>query len=250
MDFDYDTDFTEAHPKDASGNKLITYPHEVGPVTIAVQDGVVSSVIQKKIKNGRYESHEAKTIARIVGSDEILLEIGAGVGVISSVAWLTQKVREVHCYEADPRLIPLLKSTHEQNKVRGFVHNSILTDDEEMLRTGAVDFYIREHFYGNSTNRGVGREVAETVRVPTERFAAALDKIRPTIIACDVEGGELGLFDGASLSSVRKVMVETHQNSIGGGGMRRVFHAMHKGDFHYDERYSSGSVCVFSRIDD
>ncbi|MBB4279663.1 FkbM family methyltransferase [Rhizobium mongolense] len=242
--FDYKAIFRPKKPQ----AKLIQYPHTTGPINIAVADGVVSDVIQKKIKDGRYEKHEARTIPKLMIDDEILLELGAGVGVISTLGWLSGKVREVHCFEADPRLIELIKETHTQNGVKGYVYNQILSSDADLVAQGLMDFHIREHFYGNSTITSVGREVKETVKVPVVAITEAISKIQPTVIACDIEGGELGLFDEVEMPSVKTIMLETHQAALKGHGMRQVFHEMHKADFHYDERYSCGSVSVFSRI--
>ncbi|WP_412033052.1 FkbM family methyltransferase [Nitratireductor aquimarinus] len=248
MKFDYNAVFKKRQKSD-DGSKIIKYPHTSGPISIAVADGIVSNVIQKKIEDGRYEKHEAKTVAKILDENEVFLELGAGVGVISTLAWLTGKVREVHCYEADPRLIPLIKATHRENGVQGQVHNVILTNDEDALQAESVDFHIREHFYGNSTITSVGREVKETLKIPVQSINDAIKAIQPTVIACDIEGGELGLFDDVEMPSVKKIMLETHQSAIKGSGMRQVFHEMHKADFHYDERFSSGSVSVFTKIE-
>lgn len=244
MNFDYKAVFVRKKP----ATKLIQYPHANGPINIAVADGVVSQVIQTKIAEGRYERHESKTIPKLMANNEVLLELGAGVGVISTLAWLSGKVREVHCFEADPRLIELIRETHAQNGVNGFVYNEILSSIPEQTAAGRMDFHIREDFYGNSTTTAVGRAVKETVQVPVSSLQDALHRIAPTVIACDIEGGELGLFDDVEMPSVRTIMLETHQAVLRGHGMRQVFHEMHKADFHYDERYSSGSVCVFSRI--
>lgn len=247
MPFDYKAVFTKANTK-ADGPKMIAYPMASGPIRIAVADSVVSDIIQQKIKDGRYEKHEAKTIQRIVTGNDVLFELGAGVGVISTLAWATGKVFSVHCFEADPRLCPLIAATHAENGVKSTIHNQILSNDPEQIAAGSVDFHIRENFYGSSLNSRIGREIKETVKVPVASIQKAIDETKPTIIACDIEGGELGLFDDVNMPSVQKIMLETHQTALGGEGMRQVFHAMHKADFHYDERYSSGSVSVFTRI--
>ena len=226
--------------------EFVTYGE--GPVRVAVMKGVVSEIIREKLANGRYERWEAATIQRILGRDEILLELGAGVGVISTLAWLTGNVKEVHCFEADPRLLPLIEATHAANAVKSSLHNAILATDDATLARGTVDFFIRENFYGSSMDSSVGREVRSMVAVPVRAFAQAVNAAQATIIACDIEGGERDLFRGASIPTVRRIMVETHQNALGGAGMRSLFDDLHRAGFHYDQRYSRGSVPVFSRV--
>jgi hypothetical protein len=76
----------------------------------------------------------------------------------------------------------------------------------------------------------------------------AVAKIKPTVIVCDIEGAELGLFAGVDLSSVDRMMIETHQSALKGNGMRQLFNEMHEGGFHYDEMHSKGSVVLFKKV--
>ncbi|SMF57875.1 methyltransferase, FkbM family [Xaviernesmea oryzae] len=228
--------------------KYIEYPHPKGPIKIAVSDEVVSETIQKKIRDARYERHEANIIQKIVTDGDILLELGAGVGFISTLAWSTGKVKEVHCFEADPRLKKIIEATHAQNGVSGNVYTEILSNDAEQIEKRSIDFHIREDFYGSSLNSGVGREIKQTVPVPVTSIRKAIETIKPTVIACDIEGGELGLFDEIDMPTVRQVMVETHVAAFKGEGMRQLFHEFHKADFYYDPVNSYREVVVFRRM--
>ena len=49
-----------------------------------------------------------------------------------------------------------------------------------------------------------------------------LDSLKPTVIVCDIEGGEDGLFDATDLSSVRHIVIELHPKSYGEEGAARV----------------------------
>ena len=46
--------------------------------------------------------------------------------------------------------------------------------------------------------------------LPQIGIRALVEKQRPTVIICDIDGGELGLFDGIDLSSVRAPVIELH----------------------------------------
>jgi SAM-dependent methyltransferase len=217
-------------------------------IKLAVKDSVVSDIIQEKIKLGKYERQEAATIKKLVSKNDILLELGAGLGLISTIAWQTGMVDAVHAFEADPRLIPLIENTFESHGVRGKVYNEILTSDPDVISKGSREFYIRQDFYGSSVVDGVGKKVVEKIDISVGSFAIAIDKIRPTVIACDIEGGEMNLFKDVDLSSVRHIMLETHQGTIMGSGMRDLFNDLHALDFHFNEVYSRGSVSVFTKI--
>ncbi len=49
-------------------------------------------------------------------------------------------------------------------------------------------------------------------------FNAEVESFRPTMVICDIEGGELDLFMHANLSGVKKVYMEIHQRVLGRGG--------------------------------
>jgi FkbM family methyltransferase len=232
---------------DSSGMRIIDCPGYGHDLKIAVMDGVVSEKIQKMILKGSYEWREGKAIQNILKDGDVLLEIGAGVGFISSVAWRTGKLRSVHCYEADPRLIPIIAKTHALNQVNGTIQNVILTTDADVLRSKSIDFFVRENFYGSSqTQKYTG--VQEVIKVPAQRFQDVLNDLAPTIIACDIEGAELGLFKAVECPSVDRILLETHQYVFGGDGMRQLFRELHDCGFHYNQYYSAGPVCVFQRI--
>lgn len=86
------------------------------------------------------------------------------------------------------------------------------------------------------------------VDVPVFSFNAVVERIRPTLIICDIEGGEIELFEHANLTGVQKVMVEIHQSVVGRMNIKRLFDMFSARNFHYDEHHSSGSVILFSHI--
>lgn len=217
-------------------------------IKLAVNESV-SKKMRSYVTKGWYEVHEAKQVQQIIESNDIVLELGSGLGLISTIAWKTGRTKAVYCYEADPRLIPLIKETHRLNGVtKAEVYNQVLTSDPTFLKQGAMDFHIRGDFWGNSTFSNIGAAVEDTVKVPVASLADILSKFQPTIIIADIEGAEDGLFAGIDLGSVNRIALEVHQAILGPAGMRRLFDDLHKAGFHYDARYSIAAVPVFSRI--
>src|SRR5690606_263242 len=109
--------------------------------------------------------------------------------------WSSGFVKEIHCFEADARLIPLIYSTHEKNGVKNsFAYHRAITSDPEAIDRGYVDFHVRNDFWGNSLNAEKGRKVAATHRVAVANIQTIVDQVHPTVIICDIEGAEYGLF--------------------------------------------------------
>jgi hypothetical protein len=79
------------------------------------------------------------------------------------------------------------------------------------------------------------------------RLDGLLAEIRPSVLICDVEGAELGLFEDADLASVQSVVVEVHPKLIGWNGVRRLIRILFDAAFILDTRISIKNVLLFRR---
>ena len=94
-----------------------------------------------------YERKECDAVMRMVQDDDVVLELGGGIGYMSTLIATHKKVRTVHTYEANPTLIPYIRSVHEANEVTNVtVHNALLADGPGE----PVPFYVRQNFLGSS----------------------------------------------------------------------------------------------------
>ncbi len=216
---------------------------------IAVATPPVSPRIIGILRGGLYEALEAQAVAGMLEADEVVLELGSGIGLISTVVMASGKAREVHCFEADQRLIPLIRASHKANGItNAVVHNEIVTADPGALAAGYADLRLEEYFFANALDAGGGGTGGQRARVKTADIAGVLKTVRPTVIIADIEGAELGLFAGVDLSSVRRMLLELHPAVIGDAGIRSVFDDLHKAGFAYDCALSSGPVAGFVRV--
>lgn len=205
----------------------------------------ISPRVRESITMGRYESKEATQVEKLLKEGDRILEIGSGLGFISTIAARDPKTEDVLCYEADPRLISYIQSVHELNGIKkATVKNAALTTD---LSLKELTFYVRKDFWGSSFSKNAG-PYESTAIVQTQSFNDVLQQFRPTFIVCDIEGAELDLFFNASLSGVTRVLMEIHSKVLGRVGVKRLFDAMSARDFHYDEHHSHGSVILFSHV--
>jgi FkbM family methyltransferase len=216
------------------------------PIEVALSQSAASDSVRAKIISGHYERPEADSIQNLLDKDEIVVELGGGVGLISTIAMKSGKAREVHTFEADERLVPLLAATHKRNGVENVkVHNFAVTGDPEAVSRGYLDLVLRKDFWGNSIlsmKRGV-----RTTRVNTKSLNAIVEELDPTVLIVDIEGAEDQLFAGVDLGRVKRVSIELHPWHLGKDGVRRVFADLHDAGLTYDTRYSVGGVPVFSR---
>ena len=103
----------------------------------------------------------------MVREDDVVVELGAGIGFMSTLVATKRKIKAVHAFEANPQLIPYIASVHAANGVKNaHVTNAILGPE-----AGSVPFYIREKFIASSMTKDVEGTMEEGAFVERERAA-------------------------------------------------------------------------------
>jgi hypothetical protein len=152
--------------------------------------------------------------------------------------------RSVEVFEANPKLRPMIDAVHSMNGVRNVVVNTGVLINNPISAT--VPFYLHQDFWASSLRPGAGDY--DKIEVPVFSFNLAIERIRPTLIICDIEGGEVDLFEHANLCGVQKVLIEIHQNVVGRMNIKRLFDMFSARNFHYDQHHSNKSVILFSHV--
>ncbi len=202
---------------------------------------VATENIRNALSQGWYEALEAQQVPYLLQPGEIVLEVGAGIGLISTLCAKDRRTKEVHAVEANPQLIPVIKHTHKINKAKVKVYNEVLADAD-----GMTSFYLHRDFWASSLT---GWEGATRVDVAKTSFQSRIDAIKPTMLIVDIEGGETNLFDQVKMPSVEKILIELHQNVVGRKNIKHLFDVLGAKGFHYDQWHSNGPVVTFSAVD-
>lgn len=213
-------------------------------IKICYDPNVISDAIAKHMTKGTYEREEGILVGGIVQEGERILEIGCGLGYLSCLAMKTGKVEELLGFEANPKLIPIINETWEINQVQARCRNGVITNTSSGRK---IDFYVRNDFWASSLSPSP-YQYKEIAQVETINFQELLFEFKPTMIICDIEGGERELFEGVQLIGVKKVFMEVHQNLLGRWGMKKLFERFSHQDFHYDVWHSVGQVVLFSHV--
>jgi FkbM family methyltransferase len=213
-------------------------------VVIPLDPAVITPAIHRAIVAGAFEAEEARQIPHIVRPGDRVLEIGAGIGFISTLLSRQRRVSRVIAVEANPFLIDYMTRLHGCNRVRKVKRlNAVLTNDTQPSAT----FYLRRDFWMGSLAPAPNPYVG-TVEVPTLNLDRVLRDEGIDLIVCDVEGAETVLFQGADLSGVDRIFLEMHDHVTGLSGVRGLFATMAGHGFVYDPRHSQGSVVLFQRL--
>ena len=179
---------------------------------------IITPKIERPLRSGRYEGGERAALRALLRPGDRVLEFGAGLGLLSTAAALVPGVESVTTIEANPALLPLIRETHRLNAVPEVdLRNGVVSADDGP----PLPFYLRPDFWASSM--GVApNNWTEAVEVPRAAIGDLLEELRPTVLVCDIEGGELGLLDNADLGSVRAIVMEFHPKLYGAATEARL----------------------------
>lgn len=201
--------------------------------------------MRRRIRSGRYEVQESKCVQALIRPGDVVLELGGGIGYISSLAWKTGKARRVIVVEANPETIPAIEATHRLNGVEATILHGIALPNSRTDSTAS--FYVRSNFWASSLSPepwGYQRKV----EVQCFDFKLLLQTYKPSLLVCDIEGGETDLLCRTdSLPGVTRIILELHEAVTGKDAIQKLHQHLEKQGFRVDPTFSRSAVVVFSR---
>lgn len=202
---------------------------------------------RKLLQKDNYESKEAEAALKAVKSSDIVMELGGGLGFMSSLIMMNRKPEAYHLFEANPALIPYIRAVHRFNGLEGIDVRNAMLDTEA---AEAANFYVRNDFLASSMADDLGDANGGVIRVeqiPVLAINAVMREIKPSFLVCDIEGAEARILPKADLSSLRAVLIELHPQTTGQSGIQAVFDVMHAHGLTYFPRASEGKVVLFKK---
>ena len=197
--------------------------------------------ISRLLRLNGYEEKETVAALRVVREGDVVVELGGGIGYMSTLVATRRAVKAVHVFEANPNLIPYIRKVHAANNVTtAHVTNAILG-----ARKGQVDFYLREPMLGSSMEILEGEVDPPSVKVEVLNAKQTFKEIGANVLICDIEGAEVDLIPQLDLSGLRAAVIETHPQWIGPEGINKVMRAFMDAGLAYYHRGSHGKVLAF-----
>lgn len=218
-------------------------------IRFPAEDRIITAKVAKRLRRDMYETPEVTALAQFLQPGDRVLELGAGIGFISSYIARTCDADHIACVEANPQLCAYIGRVHAENGVtNASVRNVVaLSDAAPLPKDGRMPFYLTDPFWSASLTPP--RDGSATrVGVEAVRLSDLVAELRPTVIICDIEGGECGLFEACDLAGVRHIALELHTRVYGGAGVRKVFDDLHRQDFFYHQKVSRGDIVLFERL--
>lgn len=218
---------------------------------VVVEDGLkicVGSLARTRgansVYNGRHELPERTVVRKTLTAEDRVLEIGAGLGLVTMLCCRLVGADRVHTCEANPELYPLLEKSFALNRqhpelIRGLVG----------LQAGEQELYTGAQFASSSRYaQAIDPATRSVTRVPVIPLASLLARVQPTYLIMDAEGAEADLLDArTSLTGVHKICVEVHPKLIGDDAINGILDALREQGFVLSWLHSRDKVLYFHR---
>jgi FkbM family methyltransferase len=176
-------------------------------VSLRVHRGLSYPVV-RSILDGTYEASERHLLEAALQPGDVVMELGAGLGYVSSVCARIAGSDKVFVYEANPMMEPMIRDTFRLNGVAPALHICMVGQE-----AGTASFHVGRDFWTSSTEPGV--QQARTVSVAVVPLRQELARIRPSVFIVDIEGGEYEVFRDFPPHDCRLIMLELHPRVLG-----------------------------------
>ena len=169
-----------------------------------------------------FERTVEKCVRKYLPADLDVIELGAGVGFISTFAsGITLDSRDYIAVEANSRIIPVLSKNKEVNDADFKIENLSYEPNRAIS-----NLRLSEDFWGSSTKQEKIRDPAQTLTIESTNLQRLVEEydFNKFALICDIEGGEIDLINNELEFLKRKclfMIIEFH-NLEGAKKARRV----------------------------
>src|SRR5918995_2728242 len=165
----------------------LAYRYRVARRSVITIEGVririgrhMSRRVERALSRGGYEREELRLMGAVLSPDDVVLEVGAGLGLVSTFCAKQIGSDRVFAYEADPDLEPCIRETYKLNGVEPTLEMCAVGP-----RPGRVTLYRDKHFVSSSVVRR--RAGSKPVEVSGKALNQVVEKRRPTLLVVDAE---------------------------------------------------------------
>lgn len=197
----------------------------------------LSEMMRAKLVRGKYESREIRLVRSKLRPTDVVLELGAGLGVVSAICAGIVGSQNVFAVEANPSLEQPIRRLYAENLVSPHLEIGVLARD-----SGIAILHVAEDFWVSSTVAAtVG---AQDVQVPARAYVDVHRAVRPSFLIVDIEGAEVELARHMVLDGVRTIVIELHPQLIGEAGCEQVIGQLGRSGFRVNKVLSRKHVIL------
>jgi FkbM family methyltransferase len=218
------------------------YEFRLNGVNLALPKGLATPAIREKLGDGTYEEDEARGADRCVRPGFRVLELGAGIGYVTTICAQRAGPENVLSVEANPALLPVIEANLRRNGVPGvtLMHGAATGPVPE----GATGHFALQAGYTGSSLAGMG----QGVEVPLISIHDLIRAHRPHVVLMDVEGAEAEMFNRPWKCPLRFCVMELHPRKYPASTIKKIVDFMSAMDMTYDPVTSRGKVIGFRKV--
>lgn len=181
----------------------------IDDVEIRLGQAWASEDVRAALHDGSYEYAERSVLTATLTPDDVYLELGAGLGLLATLAGRTVAPGKVVAIEANPVMADVARQTTSRNGVDADVRNQILARGP---RSQTTKFHVRADFRESSLIPG---SATVEVAVPVADACETIRSIGATYLMIDIEGDETDLLQMTLPDSVTTLCIDTHSRVTG-----------------------------------
>ncbi|PIE09728.1 MAG: hypothetical protein CSA72_11660 [Rhodobacterales bacterium] len=204
---------------------------------------IITPRIEKTMRNASYEAGECKAVRAHMRPGDRVLELGAGVGLVSTVAAGIEGVGKIVSIEANPDLLPVIAETHRLNGITTVETRNAIAGAQS---AESAKFYLRADFWASSMEPD-SRPYVKDVDLPVFAVRDLIEETDPTVIIANIEGAEEIVFQGADLGRIRTIIIKLHPSLYGDDGARKILSGFAEQGFKAEKEFLDGAVRVLTR---
>ena len=174
---------------------------------VVTDPAVVTKGIRKGLYRGNYEFGERALARMALKPTDRVLEIGAGVGVVSLVCSSICGEKSVLSYEINPLAVQGLRANFKLNHMNPNIRQRAIAAEK-----GQHSFYFNKNIFSSSL---LARNNTREELVECDALGDVLAEFQPNVLVMDVEGAEETLLPLIKQSPIKSIIVEMHPHIIG-----------------------------------
>lgn len=218
------------------------YEFHLNGVELALPKRLATPSLREKLGNGTYEEDEARGADRCVRPGFRVLELGAGIGYVTTICAQRAGPENVLSVEANPALLPVIEGNLRRNGVPGVtVIHAAVTGPVPPDATGHLG--LTGGYTGSSLKEG-GRGL----EVPLVSVHELIRVQKPHVVLMDIEGAEADLFSRPWNCPLRFCVMELHPKKYPPSTIKKIFDFMSAMDMSYDPITSRGKIVGFRKV--
>lgn len=217
---------------------------KIKDIELRIPNSQLTPPLTKALESGHYEWNESAALEKHLVEGDRVLDLGAGAGFISSLAARFVGAANVTAVEASAAMLPVLRRNLNINGAgeAELLHGAVVADD---FAGDHVVFKQAQAFWASAISLTAS---ARDIKVPALRFGALVEKVQPSVVIMDIEGGEVDICQQAWPDCVRLLIMEIHTNRYPPSTVKAIFDGLSRAGFTYMPWGTRGEVVVQQRV--